>query len=64
MQLARIDLDDAPVLGGSQRDWTLGAAWHLHPQVRLLANYTAVSSDRRGVTDDPNLLQFRVQLTY
>ncbi|SDD61319.1 OprO/OprP family phosphate-selective porin [Aquimonas voraii] len=64
LRFSRIDLDDAPVLGGTQRDWTLGATWYVHPNVRLLANYTAVRSARRGVADDPNLLQFRIQLSY
>lgn len=64
LRFSRIDLDDAPVLGGAQRDWTLGATWYVHPNVRLLANYTAVSSERRGLADDPDLFQFRIQLSY
>lgn len=64
LRYSRIDLDDAPVLGGRQRDWTLGATWYLHPNVRLLANYTVVGSHRRGVQNDPHLLQFRIQLSY
>ncbi len=64
LRFSRIDLDDAPVLGGSQRDWTVGATWYVHPNVRLLANYTAARSDRRGIEDNPDLFQFRIQLSY
>lgn len=64
LRFGRIDLDDAPILGGRQRDWTIGTTWYMHPNVRLLANYTAASSRRRGLADDPNLLQFRIQLSY
>mgnify|MGYP001810055103 FL=1 len=64
VRYSRVDLDDAPVLGGVERDWTAGATWYVHPNVRLLANYTHVDSRRRGVVDNPDLFQFRIQLTY
>jgi phosphate-selective porin OprO/OprP len=64
VRYSRIDLDDGPVLGGQQRDWALGATWYVHPNVRLMANHINVRSTRRGISDDPSLFQFRIQLSY
>lgn len=64
LRYSRIDLDDGPAQGGRERDWTLGTTWYPHPRVRLLANWTHVRSHRRGASDDPQLLQFRVQIAY
>lgn len=64
LRYSRIHLDDAPVLGGRQQDWTAGVTWYLHPNVRVLGNYTVADSQRRGLEDAPELLQLRLQLSY
>lgn len=64
LRYSRIDLDDAGVQGGKERDWSLGATWYLSANVRLMGQYTQVESHRRGVADAPELLQLRVQFTY
>jgi phosphate-selective porin OprO/OprP len=61
---SRIDLDDGSVRGGRQSNWTLGATWWVSSDIRLLANYIRVDSQRRGVEDDPRILEFRAQLAF
>lgn len=59
-----IDLDDGGVRGGRQSNWTLGATWWVSSDIRLLANYIRVDSRRRGIDDDPRILEFRAQLAF
>jgi phosphate-selective porin OprO/OprP len=64
VRYSRIDLDDGPVRGGELDGTSFGVNWYPHQNVRFMANFIAVDSSRRGVERDPDLLQFRVQVTY
>ena len=59
-----LDLNDTAVAGGIERDWTLGLNWYVNPSVRLMTNAVWVNSSRRGVGDDPRILQARVQYNF
>lgn len=59
-----LDLDSPAARGGRQSDWTFGATWYAGRHVRAMANYVVASSRRRGVEDDPRLLQVRLQLAF
>jgi phosphate-selective porin OprO/OprP len=56
-----IDLDDGTVLGGQMDSWTAGVNWYWRSNTKFSLNYVAVESERRGVQDDPNILEARVQ---
>lgn len=64
VRYSELDLDDAPVFGGSERNWTFGANWYINRHLKLQANYVHASSDRRGVTVDPNVIEARAQITF
>lgn len=51
-----VNLNDSDILGGQQRNTTLGLNWYAKDYVRLAANYIKVDSDRRGRSDDPSIL--------
>lgn len=57
-----IDLDDGDVLGGSMDSVTLGANVYLRSNFKFALNYVAVESSRRGIDDNPDILEARAQL--
>ncbi len=66
-----LDMDDADITGGRERNWTLGINWHINSQVRLMANYILVNNninaDDNGDVfgnDDPALFQTRFQIDF
>lgn len=64
LRYSELDLDDGPVLGGRERDWTLGANWYVNRYLKLQANYVRAQSDRRGLRVDPNVLELRAQVQF
>jgi len=61
---SNVDLDDGPIEGGEETNWTLGVNWYANSRVRLMANYINVNTDRRGVSDDPNIFLMRAQVAF
>jgi phosphate-selective porin OprO/OprP len=59
-----IDLDDGTVLGGEENNLTLGVNWYWHTNFKFMANYVQVDSERRGIEDNPNIIEFRGQLMF
>jgi phosphate-selective porin OprO and OprP len=64
VRVSRLDLNSADVQGGLQRNTTFGINWTLRQNVRLMANYVAVTRSRQGVKDYPRVLQCRFQVTW
>ena len=58
------DVDDGAVLGGEENNLTLGVNWYWHTNFKFMANYVMVESERRGIEDNPNVLEFRGQLMF
>ncbi|GAB3386108.1 OprO/OprP family phosphate-selective porin [Lysobacter fragariae] len=56
-----IDLNDGAVAGGKMDSWTLGANWYWHSNFKFAMNYVMVNTKKAGVSDDPNVLEARVQ---
>ncbi len=56
-----LNLDDGTVLGGDMKTITAGVNWYWHSNFKLMLNYVKVNSDRRGVSDDPNVIEARAQ---
>lgn len=57
-----IDLDDGNVLGGRMDSLTVGANVYLRSNFKFALNYVAIDSSRRGIDDNPNILEARAQL--
>lgn len=64
IRYSELDLDDRPILGGRERDWTLGANWYINRYLKLQADYVHAQSDRRGLTVDPNVVEIRAQIQF
>jgi phosphate-selective porin OprO/OprP len=64
IRYSELDLDDGPVQGGRERDWTLGANWYINRYLKLQANYVHAQSDRRGLPVDPNVVEVRAQIQF
>jgi phosphate-selective porin OprO/OprP len=56
-----MDLDDAGVLGGKMDTITAGVNWYWRSNFKFMLNYVKASSDRRGISDDPGILEARAQ---
>ena len=63
-RLSKLDLDDGAIGGGIEKNLTLGVNWYFRDHLRIMANYIQVSSDRLGISDNPNILDLRAQLSF
>ncbi len=63
-RVSNVNLDDGIVEGGEQDNWTIGVNWYANSRVRFMANYINVSTDRRGVSDDPGIFLMRAQVAF
>jgi len=68
---SEVDLNDDPVLGGKQHDWTIGANWYLGQHLKFQANYIQASSTKHYGTPingdasvDPRVLELRAQVYF
>ena len=71
LRYSAVDLNDGPVRGGTQSDWTLGANWYLGQRFKLQANYVQARSDKyygnsvdRVVGIDPRVFEMRAQIQF
>jgi phosphate-selective porin OprO/OprP len=64
IRYSELDLDDDPVLGGRERDWTIGANWYINRYLKLQANYVHAQSNRRSLQIDPNVVEVRAQIQF
>jgi phosphate-selective porin OprO/OprP len=67
-RLSNLDLTDGALIGGEERNVTLGVNWHLTPNVKLQANYVKVLEvDRPGNRndgDEPSAYTVRAQVDF
>jgi len=64
LRYSAVNLDDGAVLGGEEQNWTIGANWYWRSNFKVSLDYTAVSSEKAGVSDDPNLVTARFQFMF
>ena len=62
LRYSELDLNDGPVLGGKEHDWTLGANWYLTSHFKLQANYIWATSERGNLPLDPRIFELRMQI--
>lgn len=60
LRYSTLDLDDGGVAGGEEDNVTFGVNYYIAPNLKIQGNYTQVDSQRSGVDDDPDILQFRL----
>jgi phosphate-selective porin OprO/OprP len=64
LRYSRLDLNDGPIIGGVEHDWTLGANWYLGEHLKLQGNYIWAHSDRGDLQVDPRIVQWRAQIYF
>lgn len=62
VRYSELDLNDGPVLGGKEHDWTAGANWYVGTHLRLQANYIRAFSDKRGLVINPRVFELRAEI--
>jgi phosphate-selective porin OprO/OprP len=62
---SRLDLEDRDVLGGIERNRTVGVNWYLGARFRLMVDRIEIDAEpnRSGVEEHPSILQIRFQAT-
>lgn len=61
---SHINLNDLDIEGGKEQNLSLGVNWYVNNDLRVMLNYINVDSDRRGKSDDPDILLMRAQLVF
>lgn len=64
LRYSELDLDDGPIQGGKEHDWTLGANWYLTQHLKFQANYIRAFSDKGNLALDPEIFEARVQIYF
>jgi len=71
VRYSSVDLNDGPVYGGKEDDWTIGANWYLGQHFKLQANYIFANTTKRygapinGDADvDPRVFEMRAQIMF
>jgi len=59
-----LDLNDAGILGGHQRDVTFGANWYLTSHFKFQANYVHVLDEKRTAYSATDEMQLRAQVQF
>ncbi len=57
----KTNLNDGAILGGEGDNITAGVNWYWRSNFKFAVNYVAATSTRRGVNDDPNIVEARAQ---
>jgi phosphate-selective porin OprO and OprP len=71
LRYSELDLNDGPVRGGKEEDWTLGVNWYLGQHLKLQANYVWANSTKlygsplNAEADvDPRIFEVRAQVYF
>jgi phosphate-selective porin OprO/OprP len=64
VRYSRISLNRGPISGGEENNVTFGLNWYFNDHLRLMADYVIANSYRRGISDNPNILDVRAQIAF
>lgn len=56
-----LDLDDGIVRGGKLDTWTAGVNYYRHSNFKVALNYVKATSEKKGIDDDPSIVEARLQ---
>jgi phosphate-selective porin OprO and OprP len=59
-----VDLDDGPVQGGRERNYTLGLNWYPTANLRVLGNYVRAETRGSVPDEDIDIFQIRFQIAF
>jgi phosphate-selective porin OprO/OprP len=61
-----LDLDDGPITGGEERNWTLGLNWYINRNTRVMVNLVAADADpnQDGDIEHLDAIQSRFQFFF
>lgn len=61
-----IDLEDGPITGGEERNWTLGLNWYINRNTRVMVNLVHAEADpsRDGGAEGLDAIQSRLQFFF
>ncbi len=65
-RFSTLDLNDKDILGGEERNVTIGLNWYLLRNFRAMFNYVRAEADpnRNGLKETPDIFQARLQLKF
>ena len=64
LRYSELNLNDGPIQGGKEHDWTLGANWYLTQHFKFQANYIWATSDKGNLLIDPRIFEIRAQIYF
>ena len=64
LRYSSLDLDHPSADGGTEENVTLAVNWYLKKNLRLMANYVQVDSNRRGKESSPGIFLVRAQVVF
>ncbi len=64
LRYSNLDLTDGDFDGGKENNITFGVNWYATPNIRVMANYIHVDSEKEGVKDKPDIFQMRAQIDF
>jgi len=61
-----LDLEEDPITGGEEKNWTLGLNWYVDEHTRLMTNYVTAQADpnRSGESESLKAWMFRFQFAW
>jgi len=61
-----LDLEEEPITGGEEKNWTLGLNWYVDEHTRLMTNYVTAQADpnRSGDSESLKAWMFRFQFAW
>jgi len=64
LRYSELNLNDGPIQGGKEHDWTVGANWYLTQHFKFQANYIWATSDKGNLLIDPRIFEIRAQIYF
>ncbi|HMB42871.1 MAG TPA: porin, partial [Luteimonas sp.] len=59
-----LDLNDGLVQGGKMNTVTAGVNWYWRSNFKFMLNYVKVNSTKTDISDDPNIVEGRIQFYF
>ena len=64
LRYSHVDLNDGPIRGGEESNWTAAVNWHLNANTRIMMNYIYAQPENLLYDGDLSILQTRFQIDF